>query len=324
MSPRWNILSVIAASAVVMLMISATAGTVVAAPQAGVSASTVEQTLAPGDTFDVTYEFSNTGAEQASAGRIELTTPERISPEEISGDGVSGIDSTIPTVWYGFSGPIDTGETKVTTVTFKLAPDAPEGEYSIGAEASVIGNSKSVETSTNFEVAPTSALALSSSPPTVRSRVDDEFTITYRYTNNHDSSGTAGAIKIEPSPGITPVTISGDGESGLGGEEPYIFYGLSGPIASGTTLVTNVTYRTESVAATGKGKITATSFIRGFNASDQTVTSVSLTSSVIEEYDTNGEPGIQIEEVLAAITEFNNEGGLGIRDVLLIIEEYNK
>ncbi|MFC6973534.1 hypothetical protein ACFQL1_00830 [Halomicroarcula sp. GCM10025709] len=312
-------------SALIALSMVAVASPVTAAPQAVIDASADTTTVAPGETFNVTYELSNTGSDDATAGRIDLSTPTGINATSVSGDGLPGLDGDPPAVFYGLSGRITPGETRTTTVTYTVTSAAPDGEVPLDADGFLRGTSSNATatTSTRITVDKPSGLELSGSPSTVNTQPGERFNVTYQYTNNQSTTGLAGSIELNTSDNITPVAVSGDGFDGLNGQPPSVLYGASGPIPGGATLTTTVTYEVDANSPTSTRRIISTATIRNASGSDQLSTRVNIgASSIVDQYDTNGQPGIQTPEVLQAIVDLNS-GKLTTPEVLQIIVAFN-
>ncbi|MFC7077799.1 COG1361 family protein [Haloarcula halophila] len=309
----------------VALSMVAVSGPVAAAPQVGIDAPTDAGTVAPGETFTVTYELTNTGSDDATAGRLDLTTPTGINVTSVSGDGISTPNSDPPAVFYGLNGRITPGETKTTTVTFSVTSAAPGGDVQIGADGFFKGTATnaSASTATVVTVDKPSPFELSAAPETVNTQAGGQFNVTYQFTNNRAVPASSGGIEFNVSTNIVPQTSYGDGIKALDRSDPVVFYGVSGPIAGGSTLTTTVSYVVRENTTAETGQIVATGSIQGVDGSDRAVTAVNIEQSVIDRYDTNGVPGIQFREVLAAIEDYNTSGEIGFSDVLTVIAEFN-
>lgn len=109
--------------------------------------------VAPGETVSVTYEYMNLGTDAAAAGRIELDTPAGVKAVAIDGNGTSGLGATPQSVLYGFNGPIASGETKATTVTFRVGNETDPGDVRVTATAFIEGTEQTASHSTTVAVA---------------------------------------------------------------------------------------------------------------------------------------------------------------------------
>lgn len=312
----------LAVCAIMVLSMAAVAVPVAAAPQPGITAPNDAGTVQPGDNFTVTYTLTNTGDQTAGSARIDLLTPTGINVTSTSGDGNGAVTGDPPVIFYGLSGVIPAGESRQTTVTYTVDPNATSGAAQIDAEAFVNGSSSSATTSTTVTVDAPSKLELSGSPETVNTTPGGRFNVTYEYTNNQSTQGLGGAINLDTPENITAVAVSGDGFGGLGGSQPSVIYGASGPIPGGATLTTTVTYEVNASASTGTEQIVGSALIRGADGTDQTTTTVNIGTSIVSQYDTNGTPGIQRGEVLQAIVDFNT-GNLTTSEVLQVIVAFN-
>ncbi|WP_251344417.1 HVO_2072 family ArtA-dependent S-layer glycoprotein [Haloplanus halophilus] len=139
-------------AALMVLSIFAVSAPAAAAPQVGLSAPDDAGSAQQGDTFTVTYDYTNTGDEAGDAGRIEFTTPSGVEATSIEGDGASGLGGEPQSVLYGLSGPIQPGETLTTTVTFEVASDAATGDQQVDAEAFIEGSTSSTTVSTTVTI----------------------------------------------------------------------------------------------------------------------------------------------------------------------------
>lgn len=294
---------------------------VAAAPQAGISAPSDAGTTAPGATFTVTYEYTNTGDQDASAGRLELSTPTGINATSISGDGASGLSGPTPAVFYGLSGPIAPGDTKTTTVTYTVSSAASSGDNQIDVEAFIQNSSSTATASTTVEVNKPSPVEVDA-PASATAQANSTFDVTYEYTNNQSSEASAGRIELQTPQNITATAVSGDGTPGLGATPQSVLYGFSGKIQPGQTLTTTVTFEVASGAASGQEQIVATAYIQGSSDTSQTTTDVTIGGTIVDQFDTNGTPGIQPGEAQSAIAALNG-GQISPRDAQAIIAALN-
>ena len=320
-TPAWTVVM----SMLVALSMVAVASPVAAAPQAGVSAQADTDTVSPGETFNVTYELTNTGGDDALGGKINFSTPTGINATSLSGDGLNALNSTEPSVFYGVTGRIGPGETKTTTVTFTVTSAARNGDARIGATGLLRGPSTNATatTSTTVTVDKPSGLELSGSPSTVDTAPGEQFNVSYQYTNNQSTTGLGGAIDLNTSDNVRAVAASGDGFGAFNSAQPSIIYGASGPIPGGATLNTTVTYEVDANATTGTEEIVSTAIIRNASGTDRITTTVNIdSSSIVDQYDTNGTPGIQQREVLQAVVDFNS-GVIDQSDILDVLVAFN-
>ena len=122
-------------AALMVLSVLAMAGTVAAAPQAALQASSPGD-VQPGDSFEITYEFTNDGDEAGTAGMefqlpdgVEITNYDPASAQDVEGAYIFG--------------EVASGETQSVTVTFEVADDASTGDKTVTATGTITGSDSS-------------------------------------------------------------------------------------------------------------------------------------------------------------------------------------
>lgn len=279
---------------------------------AGLTAPSSAGSVAPGETVEITYEYTNTMSVEKGSGRLQFSTPPGVEAVAIDGDGISGLGGSPPAVFYGFSGPIEPGETRTTTVEYRVSEDAPLGSVDLPATAyiedgGVIGTQTSTlevekRNGTGGDNNGGDGLAAARSAESVSP--GETVKITYEYTNTMNSEGAAGRIQFSTPPSVEATTIDGDGTSGLGGSPQSVLYGFSGPIASGETLITTVEFRVSEDAALGTVDLLATAYIQDGGTIGTETTTLEIEESIVARFDDDND-GIDPGEAQAAIVALN-------------------
>ncbi|QKY22256.1 PGF-CTERM sorting domain-containing protein (plasmid) [Halolamina sp. CBA1230] len=142
-------LRAIGVTALMLLSVVAISMPAAAAPQAALTASDpgpVQQ----GETFQVTYELTNDGDEDAGSAGMQFQTPDGVEIDSFDGSGAGAVDQES----YFLVTGLDEGETHSVTVTFQVASDAATGDNTVTATADVGDQSSStVDTSVTIESA---------------------------------------------------------------------------------------------------------------------------------------------------------------------------
>jgi hypothetical protein len=279
---------------------------------AGLTAPSSAGSVAPGETVEITYEYTNTMGVEKGSGRLQFSTPPGVEAVAIDGDGISGLGGSPPAVFYGFSGPIEPGETRTTTVEYRVSEDAPLGSVDLPATAyiedgGVIGTQTSTlevekRNGTGGDNNGGDGLAAARSAESVSP--GETVKITYEYTNTMNSEGAAGRIQFSTPPSVEATTIDGDGTSGLGGSPQSVLYGFSGPIASGETRTTTVEFRVSEDAALGTVDLLATAYIQDGGTIGTETTTLEIEESIVARFDDDND-GIDPGEAQAAIVALN-------------------
>ncbi|MFC6977158.1 HVO_2072 family ArtA-dependent S-layer glycoprotein [Halomicroarcula sp. GCM10025709] len=155
-------------TALMVLSVVAISAPAAAAPGASLSASTDAGTVQPGDTFEVTYTLENTGDDPGPAGAISLDTPSGITAVSASGDGRPALDGSPPSVIFGLLGPVNSGDSVTTTVTYEVDAGASDDDYTVDANGELRDNSTSATDSVSTTV--TVSSDTSPEPPETGSR----------------------------------------------------------------------------------------------------------------------------------------------------------
>lgn len=116
-------------STTVKIQLSENIGT----PEAEIAATSVEEPVSAGDSFEVTFDVTNRGSSDASTGGIQFDTPPGVSANNVF-----------------FTDGISAGETKTRTVIFDVTSDVDPDDYTLTADATV--GSTSANTTVDFTV----------------------------------------------------------------------------------------------------------------------------------------------------------------------------
>lgn len=111
-------------------------------PDLSVDAPTM---TAQGNSFQVTYEISNTGDAVADSTGLNLTLPANVTISDVSGDG-AGEESRF------FVDPIAPGESASVTYTLDVASDASLGNVTITADANMSGETSATSSTSTTTV----------------------------------------------------------------------------------------------------------------------------------------------------------------------------
>ncbi|MFC6973532.1 hypothetical protein ACFQL1_00820 [Halomicroarcula sp. GCM10025709] len=147
--------------------------------------------------------------------------------------------------------------------------------------------------------------------------------MTYRYTNDR-ATASAGRIDLTTPTNITATAVSGAGSGNLDTQQPSVRYSSARPVGSGKTVRSTVTYE---VAADHPSPTDRTINVQAYvrNSSDVGIAATTVeveSASLVDQYDTNGTPGIQSPELLRAIVDFNS-GNITQPDILRILVAFN-
>ena len=147
-------------------------------------------------------------------------------------------------------------------------------------------------------------------------------TVTAEVTNRDVPEASSGLINL--STGAAPLSLANERTS-------PVFLGFGGnPIpAVGDTVSQEFELIVAEEAAVGQNAtLTAEARLQNGDATRNTTTTRTVTISnqqdPVQRFDTNGEPGIQGDEVLDAISQFNEGGDLEPGDVLDVISAFNE
>ncbi|WP_460539283.1 HVO_2072 family ArtA-dependent S-layer glycoprotein, partial [Haloplanus salinarum] len=133
-----------------VLSVVAVATPAAAAPQASLTADGPDSPAQQGDSFEITYELTNNGDEDAGTGGLELTLPDGVTvdTDASSGDGNINPDAVF------YTNGVAQDETKTTTLVFDVADDASTGDVTVTADGFVgTESNETVDTSVTIEEA---------------------------------------------------------------------------------------------------------------------------------------------------------------------------
>jgi hypothetical protein len=151
---------------------------------------------------------------------------------------------------------------------------------------------------------------------------DETISVTYAFVNTGATDAAAGRIEFTTPEGVEPVSIDGNGTSGLSGSPPSVLYGFNGPIQAGAAPTTTVTFRISSDIQTGSVDVVATAFIDGSEQTASQQTTITVAESVVARFDTDGD-GIEPREAQEAIVALNN-GEISPQEAQQIIVALNQ
>ncbi|WP_284009358.1 carboxypeptidase regulatory-like domain-containing protein [Haloarcula pelagica] len=273
-------------------------------------------------------------AGKLATANIAITTGGRTTPGNVTGlvkdlgdDGLAG--ATVTLYPAGESSAIATTTTDSRgAYTFG---GVPAGEYRIEASTN---NALGSRTTTVVDGKTTTAnvVVVSQGEPDVRVLAESQnvsvqpgesFTVTYRYTNDR-ATASAGRIDLTTPTNITATAVSGAGSGNLDTQQPSVRYSSARPVGSGKTVRSTVTYE---VAADHPSPTDRTINVQAYvrNSSDVGIAATTVeveSASLVDQYDTNGTPGIQSPELLRAIVDFNS-GNITQPDILRILVAFN-
>jgi uncharacterized membrane protein len=283
-------------------------------PDAQVEVSIENGTVEPGATTTVTVEITNDGAD-ATGGSVELSSPNQ-SVE---------IASTNP-VFLGFAGneAPKSGESITQTFTVEVNESAAPGTYNLSAdvELSNTAGDDNVDINTSLDVqeqvrpapALTTDIPQQVSPGTT-------FTAEYNITNRASDQVGGGSIELV---GVPP-------QFSINGQSTQFIGVGSSPPSPGEQITKSFELTVNESASAGQDvSLVANASLQysdGSKATNETTSTVSIvSSSPTDRFDTNGQPGIQRDEVVDAIIAFQTgsaSGEISREDVIKVIVAYN-
>lgn len=301
-------------------------------PEVSIIASDDLDAISPGQRFEVTYKTRNTGGE-AGAGRIEFITPTGVEPVRFSGDGESGLGGSPPSVLYGFSGPIESGESRITTVEFKITDESLSGsrDLTINSHLATTESEESDSITTEINVGnepPDPDPPTTPEPPErpdynisfgveedVSVRPGGEVDITYSLRNNGDTDLDSAGIDFNTPDAISVREFSGDGRASKFSESVSFPYGVTTVVDKEVT----VTYSASDDISSETVEIEAT--VTGTEQIGTRATSVNVQKSGLP-----ADPGFtDVLQMIESYNERSTYNGSSVRftDVLQVIEAYN-
>ena len=273
-------------------------------------------------------------AGELATANIGIRTGGRVTPgnitglvRDIGGNGLAG--ATVSLYPAGDSSAIATTTTDSRgAYTFG---GVPAGEYRIEASTNTAVGTRTT-TVVDGKTTTANVFVVSQGQPDVRVLAESQtvsvqpggsFTVTYRYTNDR-ATASAGRIDLGTSDNITATAVSGTGTGNLGTQEPFVRYSPARPVGSGRTVETTVTYEVAPDHPSPADRtITVEAYVR--NSSDVGIASTDVeieSAGLVDQYDTNGTPGIQSPELLRAIVDFNS-GEITRPEILEVLVAFN-
>ena len=147
-------------------------------------------------------------------------------------------------------------------------------------------------------------------------------TVTAELTNRDVPEPSSGSIELTPVP--EPLSLSSDSEN-------PVFLGFAGNAlpARGESVTQQFEINVpEEAAVEQELTLEAVAVVQNdtdeFNTTTTQTVTITDQQAPVERFDTNGEPGIQGDEVLDAISEFNEGGDVEATDVLDVISAFNE
>jgi hypothetical protein len=288
-------------SSIVLFVIISVAAGMIATPVAAQGlvadlSAEGDTTVAPGETFELTYTLSNDGDTDASSAGLDVSPPDGITVADVSGDG-----SSSPSRFF-LSG-IGAGDSRTVTYTFQASENLSTGSVDIGMNGTLNTDSDATtDTATRTidvqEPAPKTALSVDA--PSVVS-TGDTFDVEYTVSNTGDATSTAGGLNL-----TLPDELSVESVSGAGTNEPDRFF--VDAIAPGESV--SVTYSLTADADAQPGNVSI-----GVNAtlSDSATSSSAEQSTAIEL-----EKDLSVSDAAAG-----SDRKVGFTDTIKVINAFN-
>lgn len=293
---------------IAILVISAgVTGGVAASEEWELSGTSASESAVAGETVELTFTTTHDGNESTN-GVLKLTDlPENWTINSTSGDGTYK-ENTQEILYL----TIPKSGTVTSTVTVSIPESASPGEYNVTGE---FANSDNVVVATtNATVSVDQQLQLDAGAKRFAQGKNGSVGIT---VSNDGTSSVGAALEIDRStiPASWNVSVEGEGELKVTADSYKIVY-LSIP-ANGE-LTSKLQIAVPSDANVGTSNISVS-----LETSNTTVSTgevrVTVTESVTEAYDGNGDGSIETDEVLTAISDWIGDG-LTLGEVFDIIE----
>jgi uncharacterized repeat protein (TIGR01451 family) len=289
--------------------------------QSGLVANTTAEgdtTVAPGETFTVTYTLANDGDATANSAGLEPSLPDNISVASVSGDG-TGDPARV------FLSPVGPGESVTVTYTFEAASNISTGTsvaFDVSGFLESDGSSDTLTRTVDVQqTAPEPTLSVDA--PT-KAEIGGTTELTYTLSNTGDATADSAGINLTLPDGVSVASASGDGTT-----EPDRFF--LDPIPAGDEVSVTYTLDIAAGTATGDTTIEAEGTMGGDNTtlSTQQSTTITLEEDVsIGDAIADSQGKISFQDTINVINAFN--GGetvagqqVEFRDVIGIIERFN-
>lgn len=289
------------------------------AAQSGLVASTTAQgdtSVAPGETFEVTYTLTNDGDATANSAGFNPSLPDGISVVSVSGDGTNSPARFI-------TSPIGPGESVTVTYTFEAAGNVSSGqslEYNVTGFLESEGDTDTATRTIDIQTA-TPEASLSVAAPS-SGKLGDTVDVQYTLSNTGDGTASSAGLNLTLPEGISVASASGAGTN-----TPDRFF--LDPISPGDQVVVTYTLDVAADAPTGDATIEAEGVLETNETSSSSQQSTTLTlDRSLSDAIADSQGRIGFSDTINVIVAFNNgEQVVGqdvsFADVIEVIQAFN-